>query len=131
MLHTFCETLEQCRLYDLGYFDHDLTWENRLDGNKVAEEMLDHFYSSVERLLMFPDALIFHLDEDIFDHLPILIKIFARVRSIRVEEHILSLKICGCLRDAARKPLWRLGMEIDMVMLNLNSKIKSYSGKME
>jgi len=75
ILDMFGETLEACGLYDLGFTGYDFTWENRREGADIIEERLDWLCASIEWSMLFPDAEVFHLDESLSDHLPLLLKL--------------------------------------------------------
>ncbi|KAJ8450416.1 hypothetical protein Cgig2_002101 [Carnegiea gigantea] len=66
-------------LYDLGYTGYDFTWCNYQTNGVVAEERLDCFCADAEWSLMFPDAMVTHIDSDMSDHLPIILKCFPRM----------------------------------------------------
>jgi len=71
----FGETFEECGLYDLGFSGYEFTWDNRREGDEIIEERLDRFCASLEWSGLFPDAEVFHLDERLSDHLPLLLKL--------------------------------------------------------
>jgi len=60
-------------LYDLGYDGYDFNCKNHRCGGEVIKERLDHFCALFEWSLLFPRAKMFHQDDKISDHLPILI----------------------------------------------------------
>ncbi|KAJ8445207.1 LOW QUALITY PROTEIN: hypothetical protein Cgig2_024413 [Carnegiea gigantea] len=73
-------------LFDLGYKGYELIWATKamsshgtkvLGGSVVIEEGLDRFCASVEWLLFYPEATV-HLDSDLSNHLPILLKCYPR-----------------------------------------------------
>jgi len=61
-------------LFDLGYFGYDFTRCNYRHNGVVVEEWLDRFYANTNWSLLFPDAQVSHIDFDLSDHLPILLK---------------------------------------------------------
>ncbi|KAJ8421126.1 hypothetical protein Cgig2_023395 [Carnegiea gigantea] len=61
-------------LYDLGYMGYDFTWSNFQENGIVVEERLECFYADTEWSPMFLNATVSHVDFDISDHLPVLLK---------------------------------------------------------
>ena len=61
-------------LYDVGYSGYDFTWCNFQQNGTVVEERLDHFCADTEWPSLFPTAVVLHIDSDVSDHLPILLK---------------------------------------------------------
>jgi len=81
ILDTFRETLEDCGLYDFSFTGYEFTWENRREAGAVIEQRLDRFYVSIEWSVLFSDAEVIHLNENLSDHLPLLLKLnLAQVR---------------------------------------------------
>jgi len=74
VLDRFQEALEDCELFNLGYKGEDFTWWNGRDGAQSAEERLDRFCATTELPTLFPEAIVYHVDEDLSDHLPILLR---------------------------------------------------------
>ena len=74
-MDNFRKTLDDCELFDLGFTGYEFTWENRRDVREIIEEHLDRFCASVEWSVLFPDAEVLHLDENLSDHLPLLLKL--------------------------------------------------------
>jgi len=82
ILDSFRETLEECGLYNLGFTGYEFTWKNRREKGAVIEERLDRLWTSIEWSVLFPDAEVLHLNEDLSDHLPLFLKLNpARMRS--------------------------------------------------
>jgi len=77
ILDLFRDTMEECGLYDLGFTGYEFTWENRRNADAVIEERLDRYCASTEWSALFPDAEVQHLDENLSDHLPILLRLVA------------------------------------------------------
>jgi len=61
-------------MFDLGYSRYDFTWCNYQENGTVVEERLCRFYADSEWSLLFPYAYVSHVDFDMSDHLPILLK---------------------------------------------------------
>jgi len=59
-------------LYDLGYSGYAFTWCNYQHNGTVVEETL--FCADTDWSLIYPNAQVTHMDSDISDHLPILLK---------------------------------------------------------
>ncbi|KAJ8420258.1 hypothetical protein Cgig2_000600 [Carnegiea gigantea] len=66
-------------LYNLGFSGHEFTWCNYQENGTVVEERLDHFCADTEWSLLFPNALVCHVDFDMSDHLPILLQCSPRI----------------------------------------------------
>ena len=60
-----------CQAYFSGY---NFTWCNFQQNGTVVEERLDRFCVDTDWSLLFPNATVDHIDSDISDHLPILLK---------------------------------------------------------
>lgn len=75
VLDAFCGTLEECGLFDLGFTGYEFMWENRRENDAIVEERLDRFCALVEWSVLFLDAEVLHLDENLSDHLPLLLKL--------------------------------------------------------
>ena len=61
-------------LHDLGFSRYDFTWCNNRGGEDVVEEHLDRFSATTEWFVPFSEAQVQHIDLDISDHLPILLR---------------------------------------------------------
>ncbi|KAJ8425198.1 hypothetical protein Cgig2_004320 [Carnegiea gigantea] len=53
---------------------YDFTWCIFQENGIVVEERLDHFCTDIKWSLIFPNAMVSHVDFDMSDHLPILLK---------------------------------------------------------
>ena len=62
--------------YDLRYLGYDFTWCNFQESGTIVEERLDRFYADHEWSITFLNALISHIDSDMSDLLPILLKCY-------------------------------------------------------
>lgn len=58
----FRDTLDDCRLLDLGYKGHQFTWSNRQEGNDFIDERLDRFQCDLSWRTHFPRAKVIHID---------------------------------------------------------------------
>ncbi|KAJ8441713.1 hypothetical protein Cgig2_019100 [Carnegiea gigantea] len=87
IVHKFHDTLEACDLFDLGYMGHDFTWWNGQSGRNSVEESLHHLCSSDEWLALFPHAMVEHLDEDVSDHLSLLLNTRPELHDGRQKRH--------------------------------------------
>ncbi|KAJ8432332.1 hypothetical protein Cgig2_032339 [Carnegiea gigantea] len=76
MLEAFRSALEERDLYNLGYSGHKFTWWNGQDGMRPVEEILDRFCALSEWLALFPSAKVTHVDGELLDHLPIMLRCF-------------------------------------------------------
>ncbi|KAJ8427023.1 LOW QUALITY PROTEIN: hypothetical protein Cgig2_001046 [Carnegiea gigantea] len=61
-------------LHDLGFSGYKYTWCNHLKNGVIIEERLDCFCADTERIVMYPNAFVMHVNLDMSDHLPILLK---------------------------------------------------------
>ncbi|KAJ8426175.1 hypothetical protein Cgig2_021029 [Carnegiea gigantea] len=61
-------------LYDLGYSGYNFIWCDFQENGIMVEERLDHFCAGTKWSLIFPNALISHVDFGMSNHLPILLK---------------------------------------------------------
>ncbi|KAJ8447421.1 hypothetical protein Cgig2_019415 [Carnegiea gigantea] len=77
-LDTFREAFIDVGLFHLGFEGYEFTWNRCKDGMVVVEERLDKFCASTEWSLMFPDATITHINSDISDHLPVILRCHPR-----------------------------------------------------
>ena len=75
---SFRDAFVENGLFDLGYTGYDYIWCRRQDGEVVVEERLDRFCATVEWSLCFPETSVLHIESDISDHLPILLKCYKR-----------------------------------------------------
>ncbi|KAJ8433177.1 hypothetical protein Cgig2_025568 [Carnegiea gigantea] len=70
VINDFKDSIVDYQLYDLGYSAYGFTWCNFHENEIVDEECLDY----TEMSLIFPEAIVSHIDYDLFGHLPILLK---------------------------------------------------------
>lgn len=75
VLNAFCDTFEDCGLFDLGFSGYEYTWWNRRDGQEAMEERLDRYGETIEWSSKFPNANVSHLDEKVSDQLPIILRL--------------------------------------------------------
>ena len=61
-------------LFELEYEGYDFTWSRWMNGEIMVEEHLDRFCASTDWSMLFPEAKVYHIDSDISDHLPLLMK---------------------------------------------------------
>ncbi|KAL2900215.1 hypothetical protein RDABS01_025297 [Bienertia sinuspersici] len=73
MLDMFRDTCQGINLWDVGYCGYPFTWWNGRKGYDSVEERLDKFLANTEWSTSFPWAKVVHLNEDISDHLAILL----------------------------------------------------------
>ena len=73
-IDNFRSYFEGNELFDLGYSGYDFTWSNYQEDGITVEERLDRFCTDCEWSLVFPSAQVQHVDFDMSDHLPILLK---------------------------------------------------------
>ncbi|KAJ8422151.1 hypothetical protein Cgig2_022151 [Carnegiea gigantea] len=76
---------------------------------EVVKEKLDHFWASTEWSLLFLNASVSHIESDIFDHLPILLKCSPQVLASltrRLEKQGLVLSISNVLRKRSTMDWW-------------------------
>ncbi|KAJ8434562.1 LOW QUALITY PROTEIN: hypothetical protein Cgig2_014393 [Carnegiea gigantea] len=74
LVNNFRDSFMENGLYDLGYSGYQLTWCNYQQNGTVVEERLDHFCADTDWPLIFPNVQVNHVDSDISNHLPILLK---------------------------------------------------------
>ena len=74
MLDDFRNAFLDARLFDLGYSGYELTCCNYRENGVIVEECLDRFCANTDLSLLFPSAHVSHIDFDVSDHLPILLK---------------------------------------------------------
>ncbi|KAA3461183.1 reverse transcriptase [Gossypium australe] len=72
-IEAFRNTLEDCRLIDVGYFENWFTWERGNLPETNIREHLDRGVANVNWMFMFPEANIQHLVHFTSDHCPLLI----------------------------------------------------------
>ena len=78
IIDNFQEAFIDVGLFDLGYSGYDFTWSNFKTADATVEERLDRFCADTDWSLLFPGASVTHVDFDMSDHLPILLKCFPR-----------------------------------------------------
>ncbi|KAJ8426626.1 hypothetical protein Cgig2_016069 [Carnegiea gigantea] len=61
-------------LYDLEFTGDEFTWCNYQENGMVVEERLDRFCANTEWSLLIPNASASHVDFDMSNHLPILLR---------------------------------------------------------
>lgn len=69
----FQDTLETCRLHDLGYSGAKFTWSNGREGNHFIQERLDRALGNDEWRDMFPESQVEVLAARSSDHAPLLV----------------------------------------------------------
>ncbi|KAJ8434560.1 hypothetical protein Cgig2_014391 [Carnegiea gigantea] len=74
LIDNFRDSFMDNGLYDIGYSGYQFTWCNYQQNGTVVEERLDHFCVDTDWPLIFPNVQVNHVDSDISDHLPILLK---------------------------------------------------------
>ncbi|KAJ8452602.1 hypothetical protein Cgig2_004938 [Carnegiea gigantea] len=74
VIDNFRDSIVDYGLYDLGYLGYDFTACNFHENGIVVEECLDRSCADMEWSLIFPGAIISHIDCDLSNHLPILLK---------------------------------------------------------
>jgi len=73
-LDNFQEAFFDCDLHDLDGSGYEFTWWNGQDREGSVEERLDRICANSKQSSFFPSATVTHIDCDLLDHLPILVK---------------------------------------------------------
>ncbi|KAL0011221.1 hypothetical protein SO802_006329 [Lithocarpus litseifolius] len=69
-MQRFMDTLNWCDLRDLGFIGPKFTWlYNMFDGTQI-QERLDRALATVDWLIKFPSAKLFHKSSSVSDHCP-------------------------------------------------------------
>lgn len=79
LLDGFCNIIEECGLYDLGYTGSTYTWERFRGTNKWVQERLDRGLVNDEWKQTFPEAELSVIDVSTSDHLPILLQLNRKI----------------------------------------------------
>ena len=74
VIDNFWDSFINAGLYDLGYSGYDFTWCNYQQNGVVVEERLDWFCADTKWSLLFPKASASHIDFELSDHFPFLLK---------------------------------------------------------
>ncbi|KAJ8433507.1 hypothetical protein Cgig2_018041 [Carnegiea gigantea] len=74
LLDLFQETFASNDLFDLGFSGYQFTWSNYQHDNLLVEERLNRFCADTEWSLLYPRAHVTHIDSDLSEYLPILLK---------------------------------------------------------
>nr|XP_023895642.1 uncharacterized protein LOC112007519 [Quercus suber] len=70
----FCETINRCRLKDMGYVGSDYTWSRRLGCRGWVRERLDRALVSTNWAGVFPRVKLHHLSNSVSDHSILVLK---------------------------------------------------------
>nr|XP_023917061.1 uncharacterized protein LOC112028598 [Quercus suber] len=73
-MRCFRETINSCRLRDLGYVGSNYTWSRRLGKRGWVRERLDRALVSTDWAGVFPLVKLYHLSNSILDHSILLLK---------------------------------------------------------
>ncbi|XP_050289811.1 uncharacterized protein LOC126727959 [Quercus robur] len=79
----FVETINACRLRDLGYTGPKFTWNyGRADSVQIRER-LDRALATPEWISLFPLAKLYHLSSSVLDHAPLVLRMTQQPSCIR------------------------------------------------
>ena len=81
-------------LFDLHFVGCQYTWWKDQSGRDSIEEHLNRMCASEEWLAIFPRAMVEHLDEDLLDHLPLLLKTQPELNGGRAKDIVGALQLC-------------------------------------
>jgi hypothetical protein len=86
-MHNFCDVLEYCEVYDMGFSGLPWTFDNKQKGDRNVKVRLDRVVASNSWKDWFKDAHVSHLVSSRLDHLPILLELsqeaeYGKIRNI-------------------------------------------------
>ena len=91
----FRDTLDFCKLKDLGYNGYPFTWCNWRPGNQNVWIQLYRRVATIDWILRFPSSRIHHLDAFHLDHKPILLSPDSEINRFYKKGALSGLKPCG------------------------------------
>ena len=128
----FRDTLDFCRLKDLGYTGFPFTWCNRRPGDHNVWVRLDRGVATVDWLLKFPTIRVHHLEAFHSDHRPLFLaadsearRFYRKGRPFRFEAMWLKDKTCEMVIKSSwetplgSSPVATYSNKIDLCQINL------------
>ena len=73
-MKNFIDTINFCRLRDLGFIGLKFTWIYHQGDGMQIRERLDRALATPDWVNMFPEAKLFHLSSSVSDHLPLVLQ---------------------------------------------------------
>ena len=73
-MKNFIDTINFCRLRDLGFNGLKFTWIYHQGDGMQIRERLDRALATPDWVNMFPEAKLFHLSSSVSDHLPLVLQ---------------------------------------------------------